>query len=1641
MVLLDEVADGSVLEAARRAQNSGDRVSARRLFGQVLAQAPDHVEALHVLGVMAYQEGRLEEARELVEKALAQRPESPGILNNMGTIYLGLKRQADSLACYTRAVELEPDNLAYATNLAVALGQSGRHEQAVVLARRILAQMPDNPSALNVLGTSLRLQGKLIEAEEAFRHLWEVAPQDADSHYNLGVILQDLWRLEEALACYDAAIARCDTRAAYFVNRGAALLKLHRVAEAERNYDRAVALDPTLAEAHYNLAICRFLMGDLAGGAEQYEWRLKVTEDVLSGPRPMDKPLWDGTPALDKTVLLHSEQGLGDMIQFVRLVRAVHAMVGTVVLEVQRPLVPLFRDSFPGLTILAKGETPPPFDMHAPLMSLMHRLKLTMDDLPASPVPYLKADPERVQQWAARLNTKPGRKIAIAWQGNPKSKVDRGRSIPLKLLEPILRLPGVRFIALQKNEGAEQLDLLPPELRGRIETLGPEFDSGPGAFLDTVAVMENCDLVLTTDTAIAHIAGGLGRPTWTMLKFTPDWRWCLRGSACGWYPTMRLFRQTSDGDWAGVVDAVVSELKATDPGIQLQEALTLHQQGRLPEAETIYHRLLADNPDHVVARHHLGVIALQRRQYDVAETHILSALEKAPESLDILANLVLLQKAQGRLEEAVGTCRDVLARNPNHHPTHNNLGNILRQLGRAAESLPHYQAAIALNPGNPGLYHNLGLALHDLGRAEEARAPLEKAVALAPNHPDYHFDLARALLISGNWSAGWQEYEWRRKMAEFGAVADPALPRWTGAVQKDAVLLVHAEQGLGDTFQFLRFVADARARVGRVLLVVPPQLKALAATVAGADAVYGYGEGVPGCHLHIPLMSLPLVLGIEEKNLTRRTPYLKADATRVERWAAWRTANCPTGLLVGLAWQGNPKARADVGRSMDLAQLRALGDLPGVTFVALQKGEALAQVAAERKNDGFAVLTPDAPFDEGGEAFADTAALMNVCDLVLTTDTAIAHLAGALGRPTWVMLKDVPDWRWLRERADSPWYPGMRLFRQPEPGNWSAVAAAVRAVLYQQVAGVEALCQQAMNAHQAGRFDEAARFYEMALAREPGHRAATLHLGLVRYQQGQCAVAEALLRPLVTAQPDFADAWGALALALKGQEKLDDATDAFTCALLLNPNNADVHNNFGNLLTAQKQYETALDHYRTAIRLQPSRADSYQNLGNALGDLERHEEAVESFRRALALRPGYVGALLGLGKAYRVLDRLDEAQAAFSEALEHDPKSAEAWSNLGVIWREKNRFDEALRCYDEALRLKPDYGDGWGNRAVALHQAGRLTEAEAAYRESVRLKPDNPDHRFGLGVVLLTQGKMAEGWAAYEARHFKSDFGPRRTFPQPLWKGEPAPGKTLFLFTEQGLGDAIQFIRFVAQARTRVGRVVVEVQPALRRLLSSFLRDEEMVMRGGVLPPFDLYCPLMSLPGVLGTTLETIPAPRAYLSAEAERASFWRAHLRPDGRKLIGLSWQGNPKAAIDKGRSVPLEKLVPLIVENPHARFIVLQKNEGLEQINTLPPAVRDRLELLGDGFDAGTDAFLDTAAVMVNLDLVLTSDTAIAHVAGALGVPCHVLLRCMPDWRWLVNRSDSPWYPATRLFRQTSAGDWESAVRAARASLRAEM
>jgi tetratricopeptide (TPR) repeat protein len=407
----------------------------------------------------------------------------------------------------------------------------------------------------------------------------------------------------------------------------------------------------------------------------------------------------------------------------------------------------------------------------------------------------------------------------------------------------------------------------------------------------------------------------------------------------------------------------------------------------------------------------------------------------------------------------------------------------------------------------------------------------------------------------------------------------------------------------------------------------------------------------------------------------------------------------------------------------------------------------------------------------------------------------------------------------------------------------------------------------------------------------------------------------------------------------------------------------------------------------------PVQPESRFNLGNALIDLDRFEEAAEQYRRAVELRPGYHEAFYQLANCLVALRRDVEAEETFRQALALHPAYAEAHHNLANLMRRRGRTGMALSHYRAALRANPMLAEG----------------------------------HYNLGHCLLQLGQFSEGLACYEWRWRTAEFKPRRC-PQPLWDGTPFPGRTLLVEAEQGLGDTLLFMRYLPLARALGGAVTFVCQPALHRLITETPGIGDVIPAGMPLPHFDLHVPLMSLPHRMGTTVETIPPPTLRLSAGDPLKAHWGERLAQGGPGFrIGLAWQGNPKASIDRDRSIPLAALAPL-GRIPGVRLISLQKEYGREHIQALAPDFR--VEDLGPDLDPGPDAFLDTAAVIANLDLVISCDTAITHLAASLGRPVWLLLCTVPDWRWLAGRDDSPWYPTVRLFRQRRHGDWADVV-----------
>ncbi|HET6882988.1 MAG TPA: tetratricopeptide repeat-containing glycosyltransferase family protein, partial [Pirellulales bacterium] len=511
-------------------------------------------------------------------------------------------------------------------------------------------------------------------------------------------------------------------------------------------------------------------------------------------------------------------------------------------------------------------------------------------------------------------------------------------------------------------------------------------------------------------------------------------------------------------------------------------------------------------------------------------------------------------------------------------------------------------------------------------------------------------------------------------------------------------------------------------------------------------------------------------------------------------------------------------------------------------------------------------------------------------------------------------------------------------------------------------------------------------------------------------------------RQAVGQAPQSAQAHNDLGLTLYEQGRFDEAAVAFRQALEVKPDLAEAHNNLGLVRASQGKLDEAIASYRRAIVLKPSFAEAHNNLGIALRQSGQAEAAVASCREAARLKPELPEAHNNLGSALEEVGQYDEAIAVLERALRIKPDFAKAHNNLGIAFWYLGRFDEAAKSYRRAIELMPEMAEAHNNLGNVLRDQGNLADAEECYRQAADLKPNYADPHWNQSLAWLLQGDFERGWDEYEWRWKLKNFKPRAG-NQPLWDGSSLKGKTMLLAAEQGLGDTIQFIRYAPLIKAKGARVLAEIQRPLKQILSTCPGINELLVQGEPAPEFDTYVTLLSLPRLLGTRLDTVPAQIPYLSADPSLVDSWRDEIKSLPGFKIGIAWKGSPQNRTDRGRSLPL-KLFEALARVPKVTLVSLQKGQGSEQI----AEVADRFQVVdfAERLDATAGPFMDTAAIMQHLDLVVTCDSSLAHLAGALGVRVWIALMLTPDWRWLAGRDDSPWYPTARLFRQTQVADW---------------
>lgn len=1139
------------------------------------------------------------------------------------------------------------------------------------------------------------------------------------------------------------------------------------------------------------------------------------------------------------------------------------------------------------------------------------------------------------------------------------------------------------------------------------------------------------------------------------------------------------------------------------------------------EAEALADALIASTPEDAWLHHQRGLAVWKQGRPDDAAAAFAQALQLPGTHAELLSDYSLLLADQGGPPGSVAVCRAAVAAHPGRADLLNNLGIVLLSDGALQESLACFNEAVRMAPGSATNTYNRGFARLLLGDLKGWFADNEARFA-----------------GSGLWPKG------TAKLDE--------LPLWMGEPLAGMNLLVHAEQGFGDTLQYIRYIALLAAlKPARLTVHVQPEVLPALGCLRRFAELHPIGTVIGPCHFSIPLLSVPHRLGTDWQTLPAWSPYLAPEADRVDYWRARlaqaeaASAGEPPVLRIGLVWRGSAANARDRERSMALRELHLLAQ-PGVRFVSLQKGPA----AQEARDD--AVLRP-LPLGEELVDFGDTAALISLLDLVITVDTAVAHLSGALGHPTWLMLTRV-DPRWLVAREDSPWYPTLRLFRQQQRGDWRPAVREVAYALQQRLqqrrradgdAGLADALHSARQALAQGAPSQALEISRSASDQWPGAAAAWHALACAEEAAGQAEAALGHARTAVSWAPHAVEGQVLLGRLQRSQRRPLEALCSLQRALALAPEDLEALREMARLLEQQGRAGEACACWMRVLSQAPGAADDLAALARASLAANDPLSALRRVQEALAIAPDraewqplsrHCLALLtqalprlqapvsawlaqeGPGQAFALAEALFEtglprpaigfyrrvlanttveaaslhhpALRSLSDALvaEADWPAVCALGELSAarfpddldlrsdhataLWK-RGQLAEAEQLFAAILAQSPDHPAallhgsavalalGSGERARARAERalqqdpGRIEcllaraavaewqgADEEADRDLLRVLAVDPQHaqaRFNRGTIALRAGAWPEGWRDYECRadaegvrHWLGS----RAQDAVRWHGEDLRGRHLVVCCEQGLGDTLQTLRCLPLLRdAQPARITLQVQLELLSWLRTLPPPFpgvlfEVMPRGLPVPPFDVFVPLLSLPGLLGLQPGRVPAP--WLPpVDAARREFWQARGGRPGSLRVGLCWAGNPAFPRDAERSPGLEVVRPLLgaVDSEACAWISLvhgPRGQAGAALGMEVPALSPAL------------GFADTAALVSTLDLVITSDTSMAHLAAGLGVPTGILLTHAADWRWGPRQGSSPWYPQARLLRQQQPGDWSGVVDAVLQALR---
>ncbi|WP_156927186.1 tetratricopeptide repeat protein [Azospirillum halopraeferens] len=1045
----------------------------------------------------------------------------------------------------------------------------------------------------------------------------------------------------------------------------------------------------------------------------------------------------------------------------------------------------------------------------------------------------------------------------------------------------------------------------------------------------------------------------------------------------------------------------------------------------LDDAGVAYGRAVRLRPDHARAVNNLGSIHAARKRSRPAEALRRRAVALQPDFADAWANLGLIHQGRDRLDAAERLQRRALRLNPGHVQALTNLGLVMQIHGRFEEAERLHRMAVTVEPAYADALANLGLARWSRTSAPDAETPMVRALRLDAGQAVARFNRGLIRLSLGDLEAGWRDYQWRFRSRGYVDRAIDA-PLWDEPSAAGRTLLVWREQGVGDELMFASCYADAAARAGRTVIECDARLVSLfarsfpEATVRPESAGADGRETIilPDCDVQVPAGRLPMLVRERLGDFPSRPAWLVPDPVRLAAWRE-RLAAAGPGLKVGIGWRSS-RMTTDRRRAYTrLDQWGPLFAIPGVVYVNLQYDDCAAEIADAEARFGVRIHRwADVDLKDDFEA---AAALMANLDLVISPAMSAGELAGALGVPVWRF--GAADWTWLGTGV-RPWFPSMRVFA-PRPGEGLVEVLARMAAELRRLARPPesppplpppdpAAVAEAVALYRAGDAAAAERSVRAVLETQPDHPVAHHLLAVLLKRRGDAAAAADHFGRAAAGDPGTAAAHAGMAGALQALGRLPAAAAAAANAVAAEPDGAEHWHNRGALLALLGEPEAAAWCARRAVLLKPYLAPAHSRLGTLAAGRGDAAAAAAGHRRALAVDPALVEAHVNLGATHNGAERYAAAEASLRRALVLDDRSAAAWTNLGSACAAGGRAVEAEACHRRALALDGASPDAHANLGHLLRRIGRAAEAEDAYRAALTLAPRHAGAHYNLAHLLLERGALREGWAEHDWRFATDQFrGQGRRLAARPWRGGNLAAARLLVWREQGVGDEVMFASCYADLTARARGVVIECD---RRLVSLFARS----FPGATVRPVsadprdaDAQVPAGTLPRYLRGDLARFPTRPAWLVPDPARVAAWRERLTAAGPGLkVGIGWRSGLMTQERSRAYIRLDAWGPLFAV-PGVEWVNLQYDDCAAEIADAEARFGVRIHRWTD-VDLKDD-FEAAAALMANLDLVISPAMSAGELAGALGVP--VWRFGAADWTWL-GTGVRPWFPSMRVF-----------------------